>query len=891
MKKLLLFMFLTTLLAPITLCRATVSTGGTDCSSALALPFTEDFTGVAAGQVPTGWDRTHVNWGVYDSNWAGGEEPEMKLSNLPSATGQIKLITPELDGTSAFNILLSFRHLIACMFCNFTLRIQTSTDNGATWQDRWSMADKQMGGEVFIYLNNVLGQKFKLAFVFEGDTSGIIGWCIDDICVSEHRELDMLNPVGWGAVAPGVGRHDIPIDREIILGALPSSTWYAFVNSYPVDAGIVFDPMNPSDFSVIGPNTPEKIAGGTWAGGTWYASSDPISYNSTIYTVNPFNGTMTEVGSSGAQIYGLAYDEVNDILYGSSHESLYTISQSTGAAAFIGNYDGFPYFRDIAYGNGVLYGYSSYKIYAIDVNTAATTLIGPTGYIDIYVSGMEYDKDHDRLFFLFGFAQESKRLAEVDLSTGRAVCYGAFGETTNPRIISGLAIPYGIDHPWVFDRWEVDGMPYSNDPLTTLKMDANHTAQAFFGIPFKLTMQAPGGIGTGSVTPVPGTYTYLENTVVDIVASAAFGSVFDYWEVNSVVYSLNPTETLLMDKDYTVRAYFRLFPTQPLPFTEDFTGVAEGDIPAGWNRTHVNWGVADSNQAGGTAPELKFNSNPQGGSAVYRLSSPKLNGATASSITLTFKHLVNDKAGGYILRIQTSTDGGSTWRDRWSMLGQPMSGQVVVNLDAVAGKEFQLAFVFDGDTNDIINWSIDDITVAKPSEPTPTNTPKPTATEPPATPTQPPTSTPTGAHTPTPTQPPEPTPTETPEPTPSYPLGVRLDMPDMAHPGDEFSIIGYLDNPDAPLAHVATFFILEVYGKFWFWPSWVYFDYPEYPEIDFEYIDVPTGTTEIIVIPPFEWPDTGQDIVTGLGFYGAMLNPEMNDIMGEIAIKSWGYGP
>ncbi|MGB3975963.1 MAG: hypothetical protein WBM27_06070, partial [bacterium] len=110
-------------------------------------------------------------------------------------------------------------------------------------------------------------------------------------------------------------------------------------------------------------------------------------------------------------------------------------------------------------------------------------------------------------------------------------------------------------------------------------------------------------------------------------------------------------------------------------------------------------------------------------------------------------------------------------------------------------------------------------------------------------------------------------------------------------PGDEFSIIGYLDNPDAPLAHVATFFILEVYGKFWFWPSWVYFDYPEYPEIDFEYIDVPTGTTEIIVIPPFEWPDTGQDIVTGLGFYGAMLNPEMNDIMGEIAIKSWGYGP
>ncbi|MGB4100148.1 MAG: hypothetical protein WBM02_12195, partial [bacterium] len=115
--------------------------------------------------------------------------------------------------------------------------------------------------------------------------------------------------------------------------------------------------------------------------------------------------------------------------------------------------------------------------------------------------------------------------------------------------------------------------------------------------------------------------------------------------------------------------------------------------------------------------------------------------------------------------------------------------------------------------------------------------------------------------------------------------------PDMAHPGEEFSIIGYLDNPGESMTDVATFFILEVYGKFWFWPSWAYFDYPEYAEIDWENIDVPTGMTEIVVIPTFEWPDTGQDIVTGLGFYGAMLNPEMNDIMGGFAFKEWGYGP
>ena len=148
---------------------------------------------------------------------------------------------------------------------------------------------------------------------------------------------------------------------------------------------------------------------------------------------------------------------------------------------------------------------------------------------------------------------------------------------------------------------------------------------------------------------------------------------------------------------------------------------------------------------------------------------------------------------------------------------------------------------------------------------------------------------PTPDPTPTPTEPPEPT--TNPEPTPEYPLGVRLEMPETAHPGDEFFIIGYLDNPGEPLSEVPTFFILEVYGKFWFWPSWAYFDHPEYTEIDWKNIDVPTGTTNITVIPSFEWPDTGSDIVTGLGFYGAMLNPEVTDILGEIAYQEWGYGP
>ncbi|MGB3975962.1 MAG: hypothetical protein WBM02_02540 [bacterium] len=816
----------------------------------LPLPFTEDFTGVAAGTIPAGWSRTHTNWQVTYSSYAGGNPPETVFRDSLPTPDVFRLITPMLDGASVSNIQLIFKHNVSNANGSSTLRIQTSIDNGATWEDRWSVPGVTMVGEVSVSLDAVCGEEFLLAFVFDGDPTDIYAWSIDDICISETRELNMLDPIGQGGVVPKIGLHGCPIDREIMLAALPPATWFAlrFDNFYNP---FKFNPADLGSKTWLGSND-VQITGGTWADGKWYAMS--FDNPSSLYTVDTENGVLTLVGETGkANLRGLAYDEINDVMYSFCGIELFTIDRSTGAATVVGTFTTDLGFTDIAYGDGVLYACSGLtdSIYTIDVQTCAETLLGPTGIDVTHAYGMEYDKDHGRLF-MTPFIGSYSYLAEVDKSNGSIFTLFKF-EFSSFNYYGGLAIPYGIDHPWEFDRWEVDGLQYSNDPVTTLMMDDDHTARAFFKKP----------------------------------------------------------------------------PALPLPFTEDFTGIAAGTIPPNWDRTHTNWWVTDTSGAGGESPEMVFYNWPPFISGISRLNTPMLDASSISNIQLVFKHRVYDFNGGYTLRIQTSIDGGATWEDRWSVPGGYMKGEVFVSLDAVCGEEFLLAFVFDGDVIDTIRWDIDDIYIGEPLGPTPTAPPTSTPsgsqtstptttpatpTEPPtstptgsqtstptatpATPTQPPTSTPTGAQTPTPTeppttptQPPEPTPTETPEPTPGYPLGVRLEMPDMAHPGDDFSIIGYLDNPDAPLAHVATFFILEVYGKFWFWPSWVYFDYPEYAAIDFEYIDVPTGTTEIIVIPPFVWPDTGQDIVTGQGFYGAMLNPEMNDIMGEIAIKSWGYGP
>ena len=140
---------------------------------------------------------------------------------------------------------------------------------------------------------------------------------------------------------------------------------------------------------------------------------------------------------------------------------------------------------------------------------------------------------------------------------------------------------------------------------------------------------------------------------------------------------------------------------------------------------------------------------------------------------------------------------------------------------------------------------------------------------------------------------PTPRPTVTPEPTatPEHPLGVRLDLPAMVHPGETFHVTGYLDNPDAAMTAVPTFFILDVYGQFWFWPGWKHYAPPASNEIDYQALDVPAGTTEVIVLPEFVWPQTGSGQADGLWFYGAMLDPGMTSIMGEMASGQFGYGP
>ncbi|MGB4100145.1 MAG: hypothetical protein WBM02_12180 [bacterium] len=781
---------------------------------------------------------------------------------------------------------------------------------------------------------------------------------LDNTDMADTRELNMLYSVGNGIVVPEPGKHDFPLGQDIRLGAIPSSTWYAFDLTFNLETIFAFDPWDSGNITAIGTYSGDYICGGTWADGKWHVIN---YYNRILYTVNPSDGTMTIVGSTGQDILsGIAYDEVNDIMYASSKSHLFTLNRSTGATTLVGPFGPSLSIVDIAYGDGVLYAHckATDAIYTVNVSTGAATLLGPTGFDADYSQGMEYDKDHGRLFLTLAQLSlpEDAQLIEIDKTNGDVISYFTFNGIKH---IDGFAIPYGIIHPWEFDRWEVDGTLYSKKPHITLKMDANHTVQAFFSPLATLTMLAPGGEGTGSVIPAVGTHQYIENTTASIIATPYFSSVFSYWEVDDAYYSSNPDDTIVMSNDHTAKAFFEIdtsmicssdaqFGVLPeamtllafsdeyydLYFADDFEGLGQPIVGIEFWGCEVDYDMEPCTKPSQNYIIRFFEYGPLPGNLVYEEN-------VTMFVAPTTKYFQGDPSYGPIYRYAGMLSSPVTLTDGWFSVQAESTG--ICGFAWVdggpSGSSYDCAYYFNdswnycGSNYDLSFCLIGTSSPPMPtSTPTPTNTPTPTTiptntptptqastdtpTQPPtstptgahtppptapptstptgahtSTPTQPPTSTPTGAHTPTPTEPPEPTPTETPEPTPTYPLGVRLNMPDMAHPGDDFYVTGYLDNPDEPLNKVPTFFILEVYGIFWFWPSWAYFDYPDYTDIDYELIYIPTGTTSITVIPTFTWPDTGQDVVTGLGFYGAMLNPEMSGILGELAVKEWGYGP
>jgi uncharacterized membrane protein len=214
-----------------------------------------------------------------------------------------------------------------------------------------------------------------------------------------------------------------------------------------------------------------------------------------------------------------------------------------------------------------------------------------------------------------------------------------------------------------------------------------------------------------SVDPATGTVAAGDDLDIDVTFDADGLALGTY--TADIVIDHNAGE------DVVVPATLDVIEDIPLPIylDEDFTGIATGDIPVGWTTTHTNWGANDSNNAGGQAPEMRFNWSPSA-TDVFRLSTHALDVSDAGVLDLTFKHMVNNFSGPgiYTLKVEASTD-GVTWNEEWAIVDPDdiPAETVSVDFSDYAGEEeLYVAWVFDGDSYDINQWYIDDIFLYEP---------------------------------------------------------------------------------------------------------------------------------------------------------------------------------
>jgi len=194
--------------------------------------------------------------------------------------------------------------------------------------------------------------------------------------------------------------------------------------------------------------------------------------------------------------------------------------------------------------------------------------------------------------------------------------------------------------------------------------------------------------------------TCMFNVTVD--ASAPIGHLANVtWEMNG---ELNFNES----------GYFDLVISQvPVLLDEDFSGAYP---PNGWTLLGLstgNWLQSSTNNAGGTAPESKLNWSPSF-IGESRLVSPELNTAGSSILDFQFRHQLNDFSGSeYSLCVKTTSDGGSSWNTAWEISPNSNVGPELIELSVstpdVGSQNFQIAFVFDGNSYNINYWYIDDI--------------------------------------------------------------------------------------------------------------------------------------------------------------------------------------
>jgi hypothetical protein len=166
----------------------------------------EDFAG---GVPPAGWGTNYPgNWYSSSTNYAGGTAPEAEFSWTPSSVDEHLLYTGVIDTTGFTALALKFKEYVNDYNGDYTLKIVTSTDGGATWNEAWSRAGGAYGPattDVTLTAANGVGSAtLQIAWDMSGDSFNINYWYVDDVWMGIIDMVDEYNETVTGIeIVPG----------------------------------------------------------------------------------------------------------------------------------------------------------------------------------------------------------------------------------------------------------------------------------------------------------------------------------------------------------------------------------------------------------------------------------------------------------------------------------------------------------------------------------------------------------------------------------------------------------------------------------------------------------------------------------------------------------------
>jgi hypothetical protein len=141
------------------------------------------------GVPPLGWGTNYPNnWITGPLNNAGGTSPEAWFYWAPTSNDEHLLWTHPIDTTAYATYLLKFKEYVSDYNSDYTLKVVTSIDGGATWQDAYVRAGGPYGPtttEVTLTAANGVGSAtLQIAWDMSGDSFNINDWYIDDVAVT-----------------------------------------------------------------------------------------------------------------------------------------------------------------------------------------------------------------------------------------------------------------------------------------------------------------------------------------------------------------------------------------------------------------------------------------------------------------------------------------------------------------------------------------------------------------------------------------------------------------------------------------------------------------------------------------------------------------------------------